>query len=131
MIGLDTNIVVRHLVAHDAAQARRVRDFLAANCTVHDPGFVNRVVLCEVVWVLKRLYRYDRGIIADTIAGLLQAAELRIEDHEAAVEALAAYRRSQADFADCLVGVLNRANGCRSTVTLDRMAAALPEFQPL
>jgi len=49
----------------------------------------------------------------------------------AAVAALAAYRTSGADYADCLLGLLNRDLGCATTVTFDADAATLPEFQAL
>jgi predicted nucleic-acid-binding protein len=128
MIGLDTNVLVRHLVGDDPVQTPRARALLAARCTVDDPCYVNRIVLCELVWVLARGYRYDRRTIAGALEQLLNAAELQIEDREAAVDALAAYRDGQADFADCLMGLLNRAVGCDCTMTFDRDAAALPEF---
>ncbi len=128
MIGLDTNVLARHLVGDDPVQTPKARALLAARCTVDDPGYVNRIVLCELVWVLARGYRYDRRTIAGALEQLLNAAELRIEDREAAIDALAAYRGSQADFADCLMGPLNRAAGCERTMTFDRDAAALPEF---
>ena len=128
MIGLDTNVLVRHLVGDDPVQTPKARALLAARCTVDDPGYVNRIVLCELVWVLARGYRYDQRTIAGALGQLLNAAELQIEDREAAVDALAAYRGGQADFADCLMGLLNRAAGCERTMTFDRDAASLPEF---
>lgn len=128
MIGVDTNVLVRHLVGDDPAQTPKARALLAARCTVDDPGYVNRIVLCELVWVLGRGYRYDRITIAGALEQLLNAAELQIEDREAALGALAAYRTSKADFADCLMGLLNRAAGCEHTMTFDRDAIALPEF---
>jgi predicted nucleic-acid-binding protein len=131
MIGLDSNVIIRHLVADNGAEAERVRKFLARRCTVEHPGYLNRIVLCEVVWVLKRLYRYDRAVIADVIDRLLHTAELTVEDRGLALEALEAYRRSKVDFADCLVGLTNRAAGCEATATLDRAAAGLPTFRAI
>lgn len=131
MIGLDSNVIIRHLVADGGAEVERVRRLLARRCTIEHPGYLNRVVLCEIVWVLKRLYRYDRAVIADVIDRLLHTAELAVEDRELVLEALEAYRKSRADFADCLIGLTNRAAGCDTTATLDRAAAALPTFQAI
>ncbi|HTO85561.1 MAG TPA: type II toxin-antitoxin system VapC family toxin [Methylomirabilota bacterium] len=131
MIGLDTNVLVRHLTGDDPVQTPKARALLAARCTVDDPGYVNRIVLCELVWVLARGYRYDRRTIAGALEQLLNAAELLIEDRDTAVDALAAYRGSQADFADCLMGILNRVAGCDRTATFDRDAASLPDFMPV
>ena len=131
MIGLDTNVLVRHLTGDDPVQTPKARALLAARCTVDDPGYVNRIVLCELAWVLARGYRYDRRTIAGALEQLLNAAELLIEDREAAVDALAAYRGGQANFADCLMGILNRAAGCDRTATFDSDATSLPDFMAL
>jgi predicted nucleic-acid-binding protein len=129
MIGLDTNVLVRHLVGDDAAQTARARALLAARCTADDPGFVNRIVLCELVWVLARAYGFGRTLIAEALERLLNAAELQFEERDTAVEALGLYRDGKADFADCFVGLLNRAAGCERTMTFDRDAGDLAEFE--
>lgn len=131
MIGLDSNVIIRHLVEDDRTEVERVRRFLAQRCTVEQPGYLNRIVLCEIAWVLKRLYRYDRAVIAGVLDSLLHTAEIVVEDRELAIEALETYRRSRADFADCLIGLTNRAAGCDATATLDRAAAGLPTFQAI
>jgi predicted nucleic-acid-binding protein len=42
--------------------------------------------------------------------------------------ALQPFRASSADFADVLIGVVNRARGCEATATLDRRAGRLDGF---
>ncbi len=51
MIGLDTNVLVRHLVQDDPGQSRKATQVMAKQCTRDDPGFINRIVLCELVWI--------------------------------------------------------------------------------
>ena len=54
MIALDTNVLVRYLTWDDEEQASE-----AANAIETADGlFVPTIVLCELVWVLKRAYRY-------------------------------------------------------------------------
>ncbi len=49
--------------------------------------------------------------------------------YDPAVEtALDIFSTTRADFADCLIGVLNRRAGCATTYTFDRRAAATAEF---
>lgn len=128
MIGLDSNVVIRHLTADDPEQSARVAAFLARRCTADRPGYINRIVLCEIVWVLKRLYRYDRAVIATVVERLLHTTELVVEDRELVAAALEGYRNGEADFSDCLIGLGNLAAGCETTATLDRDAASLPTF---
>ena len=128
MIGLDTNVLVRAIVGDDPEQAEAARRLLDTRCTEQRPGYINRVVLCEFAWVLRRAYRLPRDGVAEVIEGLLSAPELSVEDADAAWEALALYHESGCDFADALIGVLNRHRGCSGTASIDRDACVLSDF---
>jgi len=125
--GLDTNVLLRVLVADDPEQLRRVRRFLAAR-PPGEPLFVNRIVVCELIWTLRRRFRFDREQIADVADRLLKSS-LVVEDYDALGFALYLYRTSGADLADCLLGVTNGLAGCARTATFDRRAAELDEFE--
>jgi predicted nucleic-acid-binding protein len=131
MIGVDSNLLLRAVLADDTGQAERARRLLAERCSPQWPGFVNRVVLCEAVWTLTAGYRYSRQQLTATLEQLLAAPALLFEDRSAVEAALALFRSSRADFADCLVGVLNRRAGCATTYTFDRRAAETAEFRPV
>jgi len=62
---------------------------------------------------------------------ILATKQFVIEDKPAVWAAVADYRVSQADFADCLIGIKNRNTGCETTVTLDQGAAKLSTFRGL
>ena len=49
MIGLDSNVLVRLRVGDDPGQSERGRRFVDQRCTPESPGFINCVVLAEVV----------------------------------------------------------------------------------
>jgi predicted nucleic-acid-binding protein len=128
MIGLDTNVLARLFVDDDAAQARQARGFVAARCTEQNPGFVDRVALCELVWVLSSVHRYRRAEIAPIIEKLLASPDLILEDDGAVRAALQTFITRNIDFADALIGEVNRARGCDTTATFDRRAAKLDGF---
>jgi predicted nucleic-acid-binding protein len=128
MIGLDTNVVVRLFVDDDMRQVRVARSFVAERCTHENPGYVNRVTLCELVWVLESVYRFKRAAVADVIERLLATRDIQVEDRAKAQAALGAFRSIGVDFADALVGEINRADGCTATATFDRKAARLDGF---
>jgi predicted nucleic-acid-binding protein len=128
MIGIDSNVLLRVLLGDDDGQAKRARQLLESQCSVERPAFVNRAVLFEAVWTLSRGYRYSRVQLAAAVKLLLAAPELMIEDHEAVESALGIFTTTRADFADCLIGVLNRRAGCETTYTFDRRAVATADF---
>lgn len=131
MIGLDTNVLVRYLTRDDAEQYRRAKAFLESTCTETEPGFINIIVLSEVVWVLRRTYDASRNDIVRIIEQLLLTRQLAIQHRGAVATALEAYRNGSADFADCLLGAVNREAGCTATATFDRAAGAMKAFDLL
>lgn len=131
MTGLDTNVLVRYVVRDDEAQAKAAAAFIAEHCTPQSPGWVNRIVLCELVWVLQRAYKFSRSDIAGLLDRLLRTRQLRVEDLPQAWQALAAYRSGKGDFADALLALTNREQGCEMTATFDRGAASLGGFRLL
>lgn len=128
MIGLDTNVLARLFVDDDMDQARAARQFVAERCTANDPAFVDRVALCEMIWVLTSVHGYARRAVAGVIERLLASKEILVEDEGPVRAALQIFERRGVDFADALIGEVNRARGCEVTVTFDRKAARLESF---
>ena len=128
MVGLDTNVIVRLFVDDDPQQAQVARQFVASKCSESDPGFIDRVALCELIWVLTSVHGYRREAVADVIELLLENRDMRLEDADVARDALQEYRMSGVEFADILIGHINLARGCEITATFDRRAAKLKGF---
>jgi predicted nucleic-acid-binding protein len=131
VIGLDTNVLLRLIVLDDAGQQARADAALHQRCTPDNPGFINVIVLCELVWVLESRYGYSRPDIAGAVEALAAMDEILVDAAPLVAIALHRFRTSRVGFADCLLGVANRAAGCDTTLTFDRDAAALPEFTAL
>lgn len=131
MIGIDSNVLLRAITGDDPAQQKKAARFLRDKCTITDPGFINLIVLDEVVWTLDRGYHYDRSRIADVIEALLTTSGLAVERPEDVARALSLYRRSNVGFADILIATVNARQGCSSTATFDRKAAKLDGFKLL
>jgi predicted nucleic-acid-binding protein len=131
MIGLDTNVLVRYLVQDDPGQSRKATQVIAKRCTRDDLGFVNRIVLCGLAWVLESAYGYSKDTIVAALEKLLRTSQLKIEDTQSAWTAFRMYQKGKADFADCLLGTTNRFGGCNETVTFDQAASKLEDFQLL
>ena len=97
MIALDTNVLVRYLVADDAAQAEAARRLLAG-LTDERPGFICREVVVELVWVLERTYRFSRERIAELLEELIASVELEIEARDDVARAAFRYQRRRPRF---------------------------------
>ena len=128
MKGLDTNVLLRIVTADDPAQVGRARQFLREQRR-QAPLWINRIVLCELVWALTSSFKFDRDRVAAVITLFLRSDEVAIEGHRVVRDALFLFRTSKADFADCLIGLSNGLAGCERTATFDRDAARLDEFE--
>lgn len=126
MKGVDTNVLVRYLVADDPDQAAKAKRYMQAG-TIH----LSCVVLAETVWVLESAYGYDKEAIVAALDQLLSAHEVAAEDAELALAALRDYRDSNAGFTDCLIGRRNAANGCEETGSFDKRAKGAFGFKIL
>ncbi len=111
MRALDTNVLIRYLVQDDARQAKAATLYIEKHCTRAHPAFINRIVLCELVWVLESAYRYEKTHIANVLEKILQTSQFLIEDVEAAWQALESYKKLKVDYADALIGKINKAAG--------------------
>jgi predicted nucleic-acid-binding protein len=130
MIGLDTNIVLRYLVRDDPAQTAKAIACIG-QFTPSRPGYISLVVIAETAWVLKSGYRYTDALIAAAIEGLLQAAELVIQNEQQVFAAVAMLKQGRGALGDALIGALGSQAGCDHTLTFDRKAARLPDFKLL
>ena len=82
MIRLDTNVLARLFFNDDPVQARLARRLVADRCTSRYPGIVDRVALCETIWVLTRAHGYGRAEIVRVIEELLASRDMKLEDEE-------------------------------------------------
>jgi predicted nucleic-acid-binding protein len=128
MLGLDTNVLVRFLVRDHEAQFERARRLIKREVGARKKVLISLLVLLETEWVLRSRYSLQKNQIMDAVSGLLDAAELELEDEPTIEEALYHWKDSTADFADCLIGARHRRLGCRATATFDARAGKLPGF---
>ena len=60
---------------------------------------------------------------------MLEADVLVVEDEQEVFAAMSALKEGRGSFADALIGALGAAAGCSATLTFDRKALRLPEFE--
>ncbi len=129
MIGLDTNILIRHLTQDDVVQATKVSRLLSEKTREGESFFINRIVLCELVWVLESAYGYSKTQIIEVMEKILITKQFEFEDSDLVWFALTQFRKSKADFSDLLIGLKNRGVECRTTLTLDKSLKGIETFE--
>ncbi len=61
MTGLDTKVLVRYIVRDDPIQTRAADDLIEGQPDA--PAFINHIVLCEIVWVLRKACECEKDLI--------------------------------------------------------------------
>jgi predicted nucleic-acid-binding protein len=74
MIAVDTNIIVRLIVADDEAQVAR-----ALALAERENFFVGLTVLIETDWVLRSRYGFDRGRVTNALLALADLVSITFE----------------------------------------------------
>jgi len=117
--GLDTNVLVRYLVQDDLEQWRLADDYIKRAKVENETCFINNIVLCELVWVLKTSYKLSRDEIIGILETILRTDAFDFEDREAAKKSIQQMKLGKADFSDYLINQINQQAGCAETVTFD------------
>jgi len=118
-ITVDTNVLIRAAVGDDEIQAMAADRILESAEVIA----VTLPCLCEFVWVLRRLYEFDRVDIAAAIRALADTANVTL--NRPAVEAGLAVLHAGGDFADGLIAYEGKWLGADTFVSFDRKAVAL------
>ena len=118
-ITVDTNVLIRAAVRDDEIQAMAADRILESAEVIA----VTLPCLCEFVWVLRRLYEFDRVDIAAAIRALADTANVTL--NRPAVEAGLAVLHAGGDFADGLIAYEGKWLGADTFVSFDRKAVAL------
>jgi predicted nucleic-acid-binding protein len=123
VIGIDTNILLRYVLADDVAQHRAAARLLDETCCEDAPAFVSEIVLVEAVWFLVKKQRRPKREVVDLLFALADNAHLCLPDESAHLAAVNAYAEGRGDFAEYLIAASNAGHGVPETYTFDKDAS--------
>ena len=118
-ITADTNVLVRGVVRDDENQARIVDKVLNEATLIA----VSLPCLCEFVWVLRRVYSFDKADIAAAIYALVQTEKVVM--NRPATEAGLSILEAGGDFADGVIAYEGNWLGGETFVSFDKKAVTL------
>lgn len=116
---MDTNVLVRAATLDDEPQAAIAAKLLREAEVV----VVTLSTLCELVWVLRRTYKFGGNAIAKALAALVAAEN--VATNRPAIEAGIATLLAGGDFADGVIAYEGRWLGGETFVSFDSRAVSL------
>jgi len=99
MKAVDTNVVVRYVTNDDPVQSP------IATVVLGEPCYVSDTVLLETAWLLSSHYGLGRGLLAETLADLIQLPTVTVSDRAWIAWAIERFARG-VDLAD-MIHLLN------------------------
>jgi predicted nucleic-acid-binding protein len=120
MRGLDTNVLVRYLVADDVQQTALAVRLVEQSRSAGDHLYVPVLVLCEAIWVLTSSYGQAKAEIVRLLELILRTEQFVIEREAIVRYSLEMFRSGKAGFADYLIGEICLEAGCEDCITFDR-----------
>lgn len=106
MISIDTNVLLRYLLADDAVQHAKAKSLIKNKC----PVLITDVVLAETVWTLTgKRYNLDKAAVCVVVRGLISDGAFIFENSQVIWSSLCDYEEAkivigkELDFADSLI----------------------------
>jgi len=119
MVAIDTNILVRYYTDDAPAltdKAQKIIDQAAPRSL-----FLDRLVIAELTYVLKKLYKFNKGDIANILQSLLADARFVFGDRDLTSETIALFEQEKPlSFEDCWLLALKRQHKVTNVVTFDQ-----------
>ena len=125
MIGLDTNVIARLLLADDAPQTQRAIRFIKTAQAHGTPVMLTLEVIQELEWVLRSSAKKTKLEFLGLVRQLLEARDIEIHNESVLEQALRTYEKSTADFGECLFLAHYQQLGCDTMLTFDTKAARM------
>lgn len=122
MPALDTNVLIRYLIADDKMQYEIAKSFIE-NADLEEALYIPLSVSVELEWVLRSLYDMDKERIMSVFNKLLEAREIEFQEESSIEITLSLYADTNADFADCLHIAAAYYNDRGPLFTFDRKAS--------
>ena len=118
-ITVDTSVLVRAVVSDDKKQAE------AAHKALNEakPIAIPLPCLCELVWVLRRVYNFGQNDVASAIETLVNVAKVAV--NRPAVDAGLAILKAGGDFADGLIAYEGNWLRAETLISFDGKAVSL------
>ncbi|MGK6312435.1 type II toxin-antitoxin system VapC family toxin [Neorhizobium sp. DT-125] len=115
---VDTNILLRAMIFDHAVESPKAQALLASNEVT-----IPNQALCEMVWVLRRLYKKRQSDLIDAIRTWMNVKTVTLD--RGAVEAGLAFLETGGDFADGVIEFEGRKLGGDTFATFDKQAASI------
>lgn len=116
---VDTSVILRLLVKDDDVKIKAVEKLIRNAEGESGALYVLPVAILEIVWVLEKVYKYDRSSIRELVSAIINTPQLRVEKEDIFRKALLVYEIKNVKFADAVMGFWGLEKGYETVFTYD------------
>ena len=98
MVLFDTNAILRYILQDNKEMADSVELQLSK-----EVAYILVEVIAEIVYVLSKVYKVERKLIAEIITDITQTNKIKVVNNNVVNYALEIFASSSLDFVDCLL----------------------------
>jgi predicted nucleic-acid-binding protein len=100
MIFLDSNIFIKYFQGKEEHYSEKLEVFFNNIVGGKIISFINSMVIAEIIWVLDRVYSWNKDEICDNIDFILNTPNIKIKERNILAEAIKIFRKNNIDFID-------------------------------
>lgn len=116
---LDTNIILRHLTGDHPEQSPASKALIAALEAGEAEVWTTHLVVAEAVFVLGRVYSFERQRIADTLLPIIELPGIRLPRKRLFRRVFELFTSLSLSFVDCYHAALVEKSGSRAVLSYD------------
>jgi predicted nucleic-acid-binding protein len=116
---IDTSVLLRYLVRDDDIKATACENLFRESKRKGIALHLLTVAVMEIVWVLEKVYKFDRKDVREVAEAILNTPELKVEMESVFRKALAVYTEKNVKFADAVMGFWGLERGIATVYSYD------------
>ena len=116
---VDTSVILRLLVKDDDPKAKAVEKLIREAGSQGITLFLLPVSMLEIVWVLEKVYKFEKKAICELAEAIINTPQLKIEREDVFRKALRVYEENNVKFAAAMMGYWGLEKGMKTVFTYD------------
>jgi predicted nucleic-acid-binding protein len=116
---VDTSVILRLLVRDDEIQMKAAENLIRESGSRGVTLYLLPVTILEIVWVLEKVYKYDKKAVRELVEAIINTPQLKIDMEDVFRKALRVYEEKNIKFADAVMGCWGLEKGLKAVYTYD------------
>ncbi|OIN96232.1 hypothetical protein AUJ66_06935 [Candidatus Desantisbacteria bacterium CG1_02_38_46] len=126
---VDANVILRYLTEDDKKKADACEKLLERAVDGKEKLFISDMVIAEIIWVLEKIYKYEKDAIRFRIEKILNTPNLIFQNKNLLEESISLYEEANIDFIDAYHIILMRENNIEEIYSYDTDFDRVPQIK--